>query len=173
MSGNILIPIIALAVIVLIIIIVRLINRKKEMNYDERQLLARNAAYKSSFFFLIIYCSACGLLHIFEVRWADTAIQMFLGVIISFLLFIALCIMKDAYFSNSTKRNVYSVVFFFWFGILYFINLMMNLSEGEVLWENGELTYNIIFLVSSICFLILGILSIIKIILEKRGAEKL
>lgn len=172
MSGNILIPIIIVVVLILFVAIARFF-RNKTANYDERQLLARNAAYKSSFFFLIIYCSACGLLHIFEVRWADTAIQMFLGVIISFLLFIALCIMKDAYFSNSTKRNVYSVLFFFWFGILYFINLMMNLSEGEVLWENGELTYNIIFLVSSICFLILGILSIIKIILEKRGAEKL
>ena len=172
MSGNILIPIIAVAVIVLIIIIVRLINRKKEMNYDERQLLARNAAYKSTFFFLFIYCSACGLLHIFEVRWADTAIQMFLGVIISFLLFIALCIMKDAYFSNSTKRNVYSVLFFFWFGINGLGHLLLYIIRGEALWQNGELTENFIYLVSSVCFLALGILSVIKIILEKRGAEK-
>lgn len=172
MSGNILIPIIALAVIVLIIIIVRLINRKKEMNYDERQLLARNAAYKSSFFFLLIYCSACGLLHIFEVRWADTAIQMFLGVIISFLLFIALCIMKDAYFSNSTKRNVYSIIFFFWFGINGLGHLLLYIIRGEALWQNGELTENFIYLVSSVCFLALGILSVIKIVLEKRGAEK-
>lgn len=172
MSGNILIPIIALAVIVLIIIIVRLINRKKEMNYDERQLLARNAAYKVSFIFLFIYCIVCGLLDNYDVKWADTAIQMFLGVIISFLLFIALCIMKDAYFSNSTKRNVYSIIFFFWFGINGLGHLLLYIIRGEALWQNGELTEIFIYLVSSVCFLALGILSVIKIVLEKRGAEK-
>ncbi len=171
MSGNVLIPIIIVVVLILFVAIARFF-RNKTANYDERQLLARNAAYKSSFFFLLIYCSACGLLHIFEVRWADTAIQMFLGVIISFLLFIALCIMKDAYFSNSTKRNVYSIIFFFWFGINGLGHLLLYIIRGEALWQNGELTENFIYLVSSVCFLALGILSVIKIVLEKRGAEK-
>ncbi|MEE1244596.1 MAG: hypothetical protein UHM16_02855, partial [Acutalibacteraceae bacterium] len=86
--------------------------------------------------------------------------------------FIAVCMIKDAYFSDSPKRNLYSVLFFFWFGLLYFINLMMRLSKGEVLFDNGELTVLVLYLVSSVCFIALGILAVIKIILEKRGAEK-
>ena len=171
MFNNVLFPIIICVIVVLFVAIARLYRNKKS-NYDERQLLARNAAYKFSFFFLLVYCFFCGLLHIFDVQWSDTATQMLLGVILSFTLFIALCMIKDAYFSDTPKRNVYSVLFFFWFGILYFIKLMTNLSNGEVLWNNGKLTMLVIFLVSSVCFIALGILAVIKIILEKRGAEK-
>ena len=170
MFDNILFPIIICVVVVLFVVIVRLFRNKKNQ-YDERQLLARNAAYKVSFFFLLIYCSVCGLMQILDVKWADAAVQMFLGVILSSVLFCALCVIKDAYFSNSPKRNTYSVLFFFWFGLLYFIYLMMRLSKGEVLFDNGELTVLVLYLVSSVCFIALGILAVIKIILEKRGTE--
>ena len=171
MFDNILFPIIICVVVVLFVVIVRLFRNKKNQ-YDERQLLARNAAYKVSFFFLLIYCSVCGLMQILDVKWADAAVQMFLGVILSSVLFCALCVIKDAYFSNSPKRNTYSVLFFFGFGLLYFIYLMMRLSKGEVLFDNGELTVLVLYLVSSVCFIALGILAVIKIILEKRGTEK-
>ncbi len=171
MFDKVIFPIIICVAMVFFVSIVRLYRNKKS-NYDERQLLARNAAYKSSFFFLLIYCFACGLLKIFDIKWADTATQMFLGVILSFVLFIALCIIKDAYFSDSPKRNINSVFFFLGFGILYFINLMVSLGKGEVLWHNGEITVLVLYLVSSVSFIALGILSLIKLILEKRGAEK-
>lgn len=171
MSNLILLPIICICVVILIVaVLVAKKNEKKK--YDERQLLARNAAYKGAFFFLIVYCFTCGLLRIFDVKWADAAVQMFLGIILSFVLFVAVCMIKDAYFSDSPKRNLYSVLFFFLFGLLYFINLMMRLSKGEVLFDNGELTVLVLYLVSSVCFFALGILAVIKIILEKRGAEK-
>jgi hypothetical protein len=171
MFDNVLFPIIICVVVVLFVVIVRLFRNKKNQ-YDERQLLARNAAYKVSFFFLLIYCSVCGLMQILDVKWADAAVQMFLGIILSFVLFIAVCMIKDAYFSDSPKRNTYSVLFFFGFGILYLIHLMMRLSKGEVLFDNGELTVLVLYLVSSVCFIALGILAVIKIIFEKRGAEK-
>ena len=151
MLDNVLFPIIIVVVVVLFVAIACLFRNKKA-NYDERQLLARNAAYKGAFFFLII--------------------QMFLGIILSFVLFTAVCMIKDAYFSDSPKRNLHSVLFFFGFGLLYFIYLMMRLSKGEVLFDNGELTVLVLILVSSICFIALGILAVIKIILEKRGTEK-
>ena len=171
MLDSVLFPIIIAVVVVLFVAIARLFGNKKA-NYDERQLLARNAAYKGSFFFLLIYCFACGMLKLFDVKWAETAVQMFLGIILSFVLFIAICMIKDAYFSDSPKRNFYSVISFFWFGILYLIHLMMRLSKGEVLFDNGELTVLVLYLVSSVCFIALGILAVIKIILEKRGTEK-
>ena len=100
MFDNVLFPLIIAAVVVLFIVVARL-YRNKKANYDERQLLARNAAYKGSFFFLLIYCFACGMLRLFDVKWADTAVQMFLGIFLSFVLFIAICMIKDAYFSDS------------------------------------------------------------------------
>ena len=170
MFNNVLFPIIICVIVVLFVAIARLYRNKKS-NYDERQLLARNAAYKFSFFFLLVYCFFCGLLHIFDVQWSDTATQMLLGVILSFTLFIALCMIKDAYFSDTPKRNVYSVLFFFWFGILYLIHLMLRLSRGEVLWQNGELTTLVLYLVLSVCFIALCVISAVKLIMEKRGAE--
>ena len=139
MFDNVLFPIIICVVVVLFVVIVRLFRNKKNQ-YDERQLLARNAAYKVSFFFLLIYCSVCGLMQILDVKWADAAVQMFLGVILSSVLFCALCVIKDAYFSDSP-------------------------------WQNGELTTLVLYLVLSVCFIALCVISAIKLIMEKRGAE--
>ena len=155
MFGKVLFPLIIAAVVVLFIVVARL-YRNKKANYDERQLLARNAAYKGSFFFLLIYCFACGMLRLFDVKWADTAVQMFLGIFLSFVLFIAICMIKDAYFSDSPKRNFYSVISFFWFGILSFINLLINLSRGEALFDNGELTTLVLYAVSRFVLLSWG-----------------
>ena len=129
-------------------------------------------AIANSFFFLLIYCFTCGLLYLFDIHWANTAIQMFLGVILSFTLFIALCIIKDAYFSNSSKYNTYAVIFFFSYGVLSIIYLLNGLGKGKTLMDNGVLSELFLYLVSSVCFWILGIISVIKLFKEKRGAEK-
>lgn len=171
MNNNVILPFIIVVVLVAFIAIIRS-RRNKTISYDERQLLARNTAYKYSFFFLMLYCLVCGMLVLFEIKWADAALQMLLGVVLSFVLFIALCMIKDAYFSDSPKRNLYSVLFFFWFGLMYFIHLMMSLSRGEVLFDNGELKMLALYLVASVCFTALGVLSAVKLIMEKRGAEK-
>jgi len=171
MLDNVLFPVILVAVVIFFVAIVRLFRNKKA-NYDERQLLARNAAYKGSFLFLLAYCAACGILLLFEVKWAAVAFQMFLGVVLSFVLFTALCIIKDAFLSDSPKRNAYAVLFFFGYGLVFFFQLMINLSRGEVLWDNGELTMQVLYPVASVCFVALGIISVIKILLDKRGAKK-
>ena len=119
-----------------------------------------------------IYCFTCGLLYLFDIHWANTAIQMFLGVILSFTLFIALCIIKDAYFSNLPKYNTNAVIFFFSYGVLSIIYLLNGLGKGKTLMDNGVLSELFLYLVSSVCFWILGIISVIKLFKEKRGAEK-
>ena len=171
MNINVIFPIFFAVAIVVFVAIARS-KRVKKANYDERQLLARNTACKNSFFFLLIYCFTCGLLYLFDIHWANTAIQMFLGVILSFTLFIALCIIKDAYFSNLPKYNTNSVIFFFSYGVLSIIYLLNGLGKGKTLMDNGVLSELFLYLVSSVCFWILGIISVIKLFKEKRGAEK-
>ena len=162
-------PIIVIAVVVLFFTISLFIKNKKA-NYDERQLLARNSAYKCSFFFLMVYCLVCGLLHLFQVEWSDLAVQLFLGIILSFTLFIAISILKDAYFSNSRKQNTQSVISFFSSGIVSILYLLVGIGRGDALWVNGELSILVLYLIASVCTIGLGILSLIKMNLEKRGA---
>lgn len=169
MFDNVLFPLIIAAVVVLFIVVARLYRNKKE-NYDERQLLARNSAYKCSFFFLMVYCLVCGLLHLFQVKWSDLAVQLFLGIILSFTLFIAISILKDAYFSNSRKQNTQSVISFFSSGIVSILYLLVGIGRGDALWVNGELSILVLYLIASVCTIGLGILSLIKMNLEKRGA---
>ena len=171
MLDNVLFPII-IAVVVVLFVAIACLFRNKKANYDERQLLARNAAYKGAFFFLMVYCLICGLLHIFNVKWAGTDVQMFLGIIISFALFLAISILKDAFFSNSQKRNMQSIISFFSSGIVSVMFFLSGLGKGDVLWNNSGLSILALYLVSSVCFIALGILAVIKIILEKRGTEK-
>ena len=52
--------------------------------------------------------------------------------------------------------------------VLYFLS---GLGTGQTFWEEGEMSILVLYLVSTVCFLTLGILSVIKIILEKRGAR--
>ncbi len=171
MFDNVLFPIIICVVVVLFVAIVRLFKNKKA-NYDERQLLARNIAYKFSFFFLMFYCFICGLLHTFNVKWAGAEVQMFLGIILSFSLFLAISILKDAYFSNSQKRNMQSAISFFSYGIVSVLFFLSGIGKGDVLWNDGELSILVLYLIASACSFVLGLLSVIKMNLEKRGAEK-
>ncbi len=171
MFDNVLFPIIICVVVVLFVAIVRLFKNKKA-NYDERQLLARNIAYKFSFFFLMFYCFICGLLHTFNVKWAGAEVQMFLGIILSFSLFLAISILKDAYFSNSQKRNMQSAISFFSYGIVSVLFFLSGIGKGDVLWNDGELSILVLYLIASACSFALGLLSVIKMNLEKRGAEK-
>lgn len=171
MFDNVLFPIIICVVVVLFVAIVRLFKNKKA-NYDERQLLARNIAYKFSFFFLMFYCFICGLLHTFTVKWAGAEVQMFLGIILSFSLFLAISILKDAYFSNSQKRNMQSAISFFSYGIVSVLFFLSGIGKGDVLWNDGELSILVLYLIASACSFVLGLLSVIKMNLEKRGAEK-
>ena len=48
---------------------------------------------------------------------------------------------------------------------------LSGLGKGDVLWNNSGLSILALFLIASVCSFVLGILSVIKMNLEKRGAE--
>ena len=122
-------------------------------------------------FYCFIALSAV-FLKLFNVFWAHIAVQMFLGVVLPLALFIALCIIKDAYFSGSQKNIINAVIFFFSFGVFNIYYLVSGIGNGKAFWENGQISELILYAVSAFCLFALGIFSVIKIILEKRGAEK-
>ena len=89
MFDNVLFPIIIAAAVVVLfaVAVISHTKRTQKAHYDERQLLARNAACRTSFFFLLFYCLVCGFLKLFNVIWSDIAVEMFLGVVLSLALF--------------------------------------------------------------------------------------
>lgn len=171
MLENPLVPAIIIVAVFVLIMIAR-IKKVRKAQYDERQLLARNAAFRYSFFFLLFYCFVCAVLQLCKVIWAELAIQMFLGIILSFAIFIALCIIKDAYFSTSKKYNTNAVIFFFAYGVVNSVYLMYGLVNGKTFLENGQFSELVLYAVAAVCLFALGIFSAIKNTLENRGDEK-
>ena len=170
MNFSVLLPVIIAVIAVFIVIIARLKNKNKA-SYDERQTLARYSAFRTSFIFLLFYCFICATLYILDIKWSNTAVQMSIGCILSLSLFIALCIMKDAYFSNTPKRNVSSVITFFLFGIMALYYFISGFAKGNTLFMDGQISTLAIYLIFSICLFVLGIIALIKLILDKRRVE--
>ena len=69
MFDNVLFPIIIAAAVVVLfaVAVISHTKRTQKAHYDERQLLARNAACRTSFFFLLFYCLVCGFFEAFRV----------------------------------------------------------------------------------------------------------
>ncbi len=88
------------APVALIIAVILIINRKAKNNshYDERQLIARSAAYKCAFAALSIYFIFSELAVIFsDKEWCTPECNIGLGILISIGVFTSVSIAKDAY----------------------------------------------------------------------------
>ena len=155
MFDNVLFPIIIAAAVVVLfaVAVISHTKRTQKAHYDERQLLARNTACKTLFFFLLFYCLVCGFLKLFNVFWAHIAVQMFLGVVLPLALFIALCIIKDAYFSGSQKNIINAVIFFFSFGVFNILFGVRNRQRKSLLgkWTNLGAHFVCCFCLLSFC----------------------
>ena len=84
-------------VFVCIFVGVLVFAKQRAKQYDERQILARNSAFKMAFITLVGYSLTCGILYGLGIEWAYLDVQMLSGVALSATVFGALSIMKDAY----------------------------------------------------------------------------
>ncbi|MGN1432745.1 MAG: hypothetical protein ACI4XI_03490 [Ruminococcus sp.] len=161
----------AVVIIFLIIAIVLKCKNNNATEYDERQLIARNTAYKYSFFTLVFYCILCGMLDTFEIKWAETVIQMFLGMFISVTVFVVICIFKDAYFGIEKGKN--NIRTFFILSVMVTVIQLFNfiytvLIEKEPIITDGMLNSRLIPLMCAVAFLIMMIATVIKLALNKK-----
>ncbi len=164
---------VGLFLVLFVFLIVRILNNNKtKTEYDERQILARNAAYKTSFFSLMGYMALIALLDSFDFKWAELSVQMILGIFISVGVFVTICIFKDAYFSYNEKSMKSFLSICIVLGLMNILAFVMNVVFGDkLLFENGLLTYHSINLFVGILFTILLIMSIIKNMISKRTVE--
>lgn len=165
----------AVVVIMLIIAVILRCKNNNVTEYDERQLIARNAAYKYSFFTLVFYCILCGMLDMVEIRWAEIVIQMLLGMFISVAVFVVICIFKDAYFGiKKGKNNIYTFLYLTaTITVVQLFSFIFNVFiDKEPIITNGMLNSNLVPLLCAVTFLIMMIATIIKIVISKKEREE-
>lgn len=153
----------------LIIVLVK-IQKKKHTQFDERQVLARGAAYKVSFFVAIFYMLACFLAELFELKWAIFTVQMIIGVFITCVVFAIMCIFTNAYFGVNQKNSKAYIVVLACIGLMNTFIGINNLSDWEPLFTDGTLNLSSINFIAAIFLFIMVIALIIKVILEKRAS---
>lgn len=150
-------------------------RRKKEAQYDERQILARNKAYKVSFIFLVLYCTVCAVLAGVPIKWASVPIMFFIGVFGSVTVFVTLCIINDAYsesFPGCKYRQdrPYDGLFFtFGYGIL---SVFWFFRKGNHVLTNGVLNENFIFILFAVMFFVIFIAQVIKKLKERAAVDE-
>ena len=169
---------IGFSVVILIFLIIAIVLKCKNNHvteYDERQLIARNTAYKYSFFTLVFYCILCGMLDIADIKWAETQIQMFLGMFIAVTVFVVICIFKDAYFGiEKGKSNICTFLFL---AVIVTVIQLFNfiftlLVEKESIITSGMFNSNIFPLICAAAFLIMIIATVIKLVLNRKEREE-
>ncbi len=162
---------IACSVVLAVIIITNVIKKHKNSKdeYDERQILARNIAYKCAFFTLLFYNLVCAVLSAAEIKWADTTAQIFIGICLSTFVFIALCIMRDAYFTQKRTMNSF-LIFSFSMSIVALFNIISIVSSGKGFVSDSGLNLNVIPFCYGIMFFGSGIVTVIKKIINNKQA---
>lgn len=144
----------------------------RKESYDERQLLARNAACRTAFMILICYCIVCGLLSVFNIAWADTAYQMLIGITVSLTVFMVKCIINDASLNFLGKHKWGYIINCFFYGSLMICRSIFQISRGTPIIKNGEITGSTFFIIISVCYLALGVVSAVKAYSDSKHAEE-
>ncbi len=169
-----------IAAVFLVILIVRILCRRHqsiskilnaEVTYDERQILARGKAYQTAFIVLVGYVLGASCLdEFFGCPQLMSFGGLWLGVCLSILVFVCICILKDAYLSlqeNAKEFNIMGIVI----SALNLIPGFLSLSRKQPFLVNGSISYRYINLMVGGLFLLITLLFDLKLIYDKRAEE--
>lgn len=160
--------------LVAIIVVAVLIMRKKckPDQFDERQLLARNAAYKTSFSAVIIYITLCLFASVCEIEWAVTQIQMYTGLAIGVGTFVFVCLIKDAYFGYNNNNPTFFIVLSYIVAAFSWVGTIMHFVSGDTFITNNMLNENCNNLITAILFTFIAIACTVKTIIIKKAEDE-
>lgn len=169
-----------IAAVFLLVLVIRILCRRHqsiskilstEITYDERQILARGKAYQTAFLVLVGYVLAASFLD--ELLNCPVLMSfggLWLGVCLSILVFVCICIWRDAYLSlqeNAKEFNIMGIVI----SILNLIPGFLSLSRKQPFLVNGSISYRYINLMVGGLFLLITLLFDLKLIYDKRAEE--
>lgn len=145
---------------------------KKKNEYDERQEALRGKAYKTAYFALMCYLIVNGLITKgLEIRWAETLTESLLGIFLSVMVFVIICIKNDAYISLSEKPATYMSLF----SVIGFVNIVIGILyyiRHNTFMTDGILNEYAINLFSGVMFLILASAIAVKMFHERQSRKR-
>lgn len=160
-----------MAVIIVAVLIMR--KRCKQDQFDERQLLARNAAYKTSFFAVMIYMIVCLFASVLEIEWAVTEIKMYIGIAIGVGAFVFVCLIKDAYFGYNKDSNPrFLIILSYIIAAANWFAAIMQLVGGDAFITNNMLNESCGNLVMAILFTFVAIACTVKGISIRKAEDE-
>ncbi len=154
-------------------LIIRAARKKKNepIEYDERQVLARGAAYSAAFGSSVIYMVFCALVDILEIKWAEVNVQMFFGVFLAVAVFVSICIFKDAYFLSNSKKTYMAVIILVVLAVNLFV-AVMEIIEGTKFITNGVLNNNCVNIGIAVVFGEILVAILIKSVIDRKAVEE-
>lgn len=162
-----------IAVVALIAFVIGFILKKAQKTtpkYDERQEAVRGKVFKASYFTLLIYLLVWGSFDVITgIVWCDTYTGIFIGAVLSVLVFAISSIFSGAYFRVGDKPGTFIGIFAF----LGLVNLALGITRavyGQII-VDGKLTHNCISLLVGIMCLVAVAAIIIKLWIDKRAGE--
>lgn len=154
--------------LVLYAIIAGCVYSKRKQEYDERQKCMQSIAYKYGFYALILATLGNAFINWYiKSDWGTPLTEAFVIICIGCIIFFAVCVFKDAYFSYSEtpKKNIIqSVILFTLIGGLNVYTGIMNQREIIVQHIHGK--FDNINLISGIMILLCDVLIIIRAIMD-------
>ena len=165
------VAVVLVIIIAVVIVIIKQIRGKNKAQFDERQLLARNKAFKYSFIITLIFAAVYMFTNVFELNWAPAYIQFGLLIVIGMTVFAVVCIFKDAYVAINYKKNIYTyIVSVIALSAIHLYVYGRSIASGKPnLFTSGTCSEDSIYLFSGLMFISIGISLIIKKAIDKKG----
>ena len=146
----------------------------RKTKYDERQKYMQSIAYKYGFFALILAILGNGLVEYYtESSWGTPLAESFVIICIGLIVFFAICVFKDAYFSYSETpvKNIVQSIFLF--TLIGGINLYTGImNQQEIISQHSPVKFNNINLLSGILLLLADAIVITRAIMEHLQKEE-
>lgn len=157
---------IGLGIAVIILAITKNKGEYKE-KYDERQTLVRGKAFKYAFEVAIVYFAMLGIFAEADLlqKFSISGLIMS-GIIISICVCASYAIWNDGYFSLSTNKRGLLISFGF-IEIANIVLMIISFVSGMII-DNGKVSFFLGIIVSSVVFLVLFIIILVKSIIDRR-----
>lgn len=145
----------------------------RKTKYDERQKYMQSIAYKYGFYALILAILGNGLVEYYtESSWGTPLAESFVIICIGLIVFFAICVFRDAYFSYSetpAKSIIQSIVLFTVIGGMNLYTGILN--QREIISQHSSAKFNNISLISGIMILLADAFIIVRFIIDYTPKE--
>lgn len=145
-------------------------GKRESCKYDERQELQRGRAFKYGFITLMVYDLVLGAAYSGGwPEWCDALVFQCIGIGIALLVFVSYCIWTDAYMSLTEQPKKVCALLV----AALLINVAaagMNIANN-VIFTADVLGIGVVNLILAVILLVIMVEFLLKLWLDKRGAE--